>query len=112
MESGVLIQIIVTVGSIAGGFFAVIRYAITSFNSMQQNFLKHLELKNGHNERIANKYAESDKEVAKALNFIKEEIAKTRDREQMIKTSLSQAASTIEKNTEVISVLKDKIKHE
>ena len=41
----IFLQLILTVGSIFLGFFALVKY-----------FLKHLELKNGHMERIANKF--------------------------------------------------------
>ena len=46
MKTQILIELIILIGTIFGGFFAMIRY-----------FLKHLATKNDHNERISIEFA-------------------------------------------------------
>lgn len=55
------------VALITGGF-ALVRYIISENRKMQTAFLEHLQSKNGHTERIANKFDATVQDFRRALD--------------------------------------------
>lgn len=76
-----LLQLLLGGGGFIGAMFGLIKYMTSENRKSQDTFLKYIETKNGHIERIANKFVESS------------------DRNN----------TTLEKNTEQITILNERI---
>lgn len=84
----VIIQIVVTLGAIFAGLFGLVKY-----------FLKHLETKNGHLERVAKSFAETAEVTADRFH---DSIIKQADAYREVAEGLSRSNINSEKTAEVI----------
>lgn len=50
-------------GTALAGLYALVRYFVKQNQQTMETFLKHLQEKNGHTERIANNFANATKEM-------------------------------------------------
>ena len=60
MDNQIITILIGLVGG-GGGLFALIKFIISQNNKSQEKFLNHLEIKNGHLERVSEKFNETAK---------------------------------------------------
>jgi len=85
MNWNILIEIIIAVGAILAGFFGLVKYIVSqntkreaiileNYNKQQTQMMEFYEKKNGHLERISNKFSESNDAMTKAINDLTTEI--------------------------------------
>lgn len=63
-----------TGSTIVAGLWALMRKWIESQEKLQKNFLTHLEQKNGHTERIAERFDNTTKEMSESIVRANEEL--------------------------------------
>lgn len=78
MDTQITSVITLLVGS--SGVFALIKYIISSNRNLQENFLKHLEIKNGHLERVAEKFNTTVEKFNETINNVEMKMEKNFDK--------------------------------
>lgn len=91
MDWNILIEIVIGAGAVISGVFALIKYMITQNTKREGAILQHnekqqtqmmefYEKKNGHLERISNKFTDSNNSMIKAVGNLTTEIKVLADR--------------------------------
>lgn len=75
MNDTVLVQLIVTAGAIISAVFLTVRYSIQQSVKRDKMQIEYYESKNGHMERMADKFTDAFNKNTKALNKLTTQIA-------------------------------------
>jgi hypothetical protein len=96
MDTGVLAAVITGIGGMLAGLYGILKFMTVENSKTQKSFLEHLEKKNGHTERIANKFTQSVDKLTDEVNRSNENHANIR--------------GVLSSNNEIISKVYDKLK--
>ena len=98
---GNLVSIIGAVGAMTAGGFAFLRYIVKENREAQKEFLGHLELKNGHMERMALTFGEKADKMSDTLADVSEKIGKTESVLPYSQTALESSTRSTAKIMEI-----------
>lgn len=79
------VEVITAIGVILGGIWGLVKYTISENKKREQAILEHtetaqkmlyeyIETKNGHMERMANRFTDASEEMSKAVNNLSTKI--------------------------------------
>lgn len=106
MEGSIIIGVMTAVGGLFAGFFALVRYMVnengklqSSFiaenGKIQASFLEHLQQKNGHNERIVERFDATVNKMYPVIAELQVQIQRGNDQHMNLVHVLNEASRAL-----------------